>query len=326
MGQAIPLLYMLEQELKEVSETYEGVEGKLEVCYLAKALAGRLSENTRIQNKIVSHQHYITATILDPRYKLFVNSNAVIPFSEGDVAKYKTVIAEEATDLENERLSIRGLPVPAQDSASTTDYPTESSSSSQHESSAFASQQSPTQPITTAAPTGYDSSDTTKKIAAWFLQKGMAKSVAVPKPKEDEQTGAPLNIERLVQAYLDDTTEVFMEQSPLVYWYRTRSQWPVLSRLAIKYLACPVARVSSERVFSAAGAIVTVERTSLSPKSVERLTMIKMNQHFIPPDYKIRESQLEEESESKDITSGLHDLLLSEEPPGFDDELLFPDN
>ncbi|XP_078514398.1 zinc finger BED domain-containing protein 6-like [Lissotriton helveticus] len=319
MGQAIPLLYMLEQQVKEVCETYEGDEQKVDAYTLAKGLVNRLCENVRLNN-IVSGEHYITATILDPRYKLFVSSNEVIPFSDEDVDKYKTSIAAEANELETERLLLKGLPLPAQASPSTPD-----ASSSQRESSASAFQQAPTVPK--AAPTRSDSADPTKSITAFFLQKGMGKSVAVAKGKEDQQSRAPMNIERMVQAYLDDTTEVFMEQSPLVYWYERRRQWPVLSRLAIKYLACPVASVSSERVFSAAGAIVTSKRTSLSPKSVERLTMIKMNQRFIPPDYQVRESPPDEESECEEdvLTTGLHDLLLSERTE-FEDELLFPDN
>lgn len=130
-------------------------------------------------------------------------------------------------------------------------------------------------------------------------------------------------IHRMFQEYLDDPKEVYVDQNPLMYWYVKMRQWPELSRLAKKYQACPVASVSAERVFSAAVSDVTVRRTSLSPQNVERLTMIKMNQHFIPHNYTVPDTTQEEENDWSE-SSVLADQLLSE-PPEFEDELYFLD-
>lgn len=258
-----------------------------------------------------------------------MKSQVVIPFSNLDVNKYKTAIAKEAMEFEEERQSLS----PTQATTSSTDseliQKTSSTSEPQGTVFAIASQKSPraTLPVPTRTwSTATPGSSTVESATTWFLGMGYGKSSADEKAKEGEQIGAPLNIERMVQAYLDDQTVVYIDRNPLVYWYGKRSQWPLLTRLEIKYLASPVASVSSELVFSAAGAIVSLKRTSLSPKSMERLTMIKMNQHFIPPDYKIRESRQEEERDFDDKGSVLPgaELLLSE-TPDFEDELLFPD-
>lgn len=110
----------------------------------------------------------------------------------------------------------------------------------------------------------------------------------------------------------------------MIYWYGKMRQWPELRRQAIKYLACPVASVSSEHVFSAAGTVVTVRRTNLLPENMEKLTVIKMYQHFIPQDYTVPETAQEEDGGKWSDSNVLADELLGK-PPEFEDRLYFPD-
>jgi hypothetical protein len=47
------------------------------------------------------------------------------------------------------------------------------------------------------------------------------------------------------------------QEELLKYWYRHKNEWPSLTRLALSYLSCPPSSVTSERVFSLTGNIVT---------------------------------------------------------------------
>lgn len=73
----------------------------------------------------------------------------------------------------------------------------------------------------------------------------------------------------------DDTADEEMEMyrrspsvplcdDPLEWWQRHEGSFPLLSRLAKRYLCIPGTSVSAERVFSTAGDVVTAKRTSLS--------------------------------------------------------------
>ena len=61
------------------------------------------------------------------------------------------------------------------------------------------------------------------------------------------------------------------------YWYRHKDEWPALTRLALSYLSCPPSSVTSERVFSLAGNIVTKKRCALLPGNISKLAFIKFN-------------------------------------------------
>ncbi len=66
-------------------------------------------------------------------------------------------------------------------------------------------------------------------------------------------------------------------QDLLNYWYRHKSEWPALTRLALSYLSCPPSSVTSERVFSLTGNIVSKKRCALLPGNIGRLAFIKFN-------------------------------------------------
>ena len=66
-------------------------------------------------------------------------------------------------------------------------------------------------------------------------------------------------------------------QDLLDYWYRHKNEWPALTHLALSYLSCPPSSVTSERVFSLTGNIVTKKRCALLPGNIGRLAFIKFN-------------------------------------------------
>ena len=55
---------------------------------------------------------------------------------------------------------------------------------------------------------------------------------------------------------------------PLIWWNKNRETFPILSKMARKYLCVMATSVPSERLFSAAGSIVSARRNTLKPAKV----------------------------------------------------------
>ena len=60
-------------------------------------------------------------------------------------------------------------------------------------------------------------------------------------------------------------------------WKNHQEQFPLLSHLVRIVFPVPAASSKSERVFSAAGNVVTAKRASLNPEKVEDLVIVKCN-------------------------------------------------
>ena len=60
-------------------------------------------------------------------------------------------------------------------------------------------------------------------------------------------------------------------------------RYPFLSILARKFLCIPATSVPLERIFSAAGHIVSKLRASLSPENVDALLFLRQNAELIKP-------------------------------------------
>ena len=74
-----------------------------------------------------------------------------------------------------------------------------------------------------------------------------------------------------------EVPDLKMKDNPLIWWKMNMSRFPLLGRLAQMYLTVPTTSVSSERVFSTAGDIVTAQRANLKPKQVDQLIFLKKN-------------------------------------------------
>ena len=75
----------------------------------------------------------------------------------------------------------------------------------------------------------------------------------------------------IITPALPETTNVYQ------WWYINKHSFPVLSRMARKYLSIPATSVPSERLFSDAGNQVTSQRTRLAPEVVNQLLFVKRN-------------------------------------------------
>jgi hypothetical protein len=66
-------------------------------------------------------------------------------------------------------------------------------------------------------------------------------------------------------------------QNPLEWWALHKSSYPVLSQVARLLMAVPATSVSSERLFSKAGAVISDRRSKLLPKHAEQLCFLSQN-------------------------------------------------
>ena len=68
---------------------------------------------------------------------------------------------------------------------------------------------------------------------------------------------------------------------PLEWWKERRGKFPIIWRLARKYLAIPATSASSERIFSRMSNIIDPTRTRLSPERASALLRIHDNLHLL---------------------------------------------
>lgn len=71
--------------------------------------------------------------------------------------------------------------------------------------------------------------------------------------------------------------ETATELNPLCWWKENSHRYPILSRLARKYLCILATSVPTERAFSSAGNTVSAKRSCLQPDSVEMLVFLAEN-------------------------------------------------
>ncbi len=75
--------------------------------------------------------------------------------------------------------------------------------------------------------------------------------------------------------------KIHHDDCPLIWWKTNKTRFPVLSKLAKKYLAVPATSTPSERLFSEAGNVMTIKRTQLAPNMLENLVFCKKNWRLV---------------------------------------------
>ena len=98
----------------------------------------------------------------------------------------------------------------------------------------------------------------------------------VEENKSGEEAVSSKSVEAAVDDYLRDPV-IPRECHPLIYWKEKCVVWPILVKIARKYLSIPPASVPSERLFSTAGQIATDTRNRLDAEKIEMLIFLNKN-------------------------------------------------
>lgn len=72
-----------------------------------------------------------------------------------------------------------------------------------------------------------------------------------------------------------------VDGDPVFWWKNNVKSFPKLHKIAVDYLAAPASSVSSERMFSAAGRLISKARTRLSAKHVDQILFLNKNHELI---------------------------------------------
>jgi hypothetical protein len=71
------------------------------------------------------------------------------------------------------------------------------------------------------------------------------------------------------------------EQSPLQWWKDHKVDYPILAKLARRYLAIPATSAPCERVFSSSGNIITEKLSRLDPDTAQQLLFFIHENHHL---------------------------------------------
>jgi len=108
-----------------------------------------------------------------------------------------------------------------------------------------------------------------KKKTLGDLLKSRTTSASAPIPKR-------ARADKELTRYLNEEC-IDSNANPLSWWRDNQSRYPLLSKVARKYMCICATSTPSERVFSAAGNIVTPMRSSLKPHKVNMLVFLARN-------------------------------------------------
>ena len=82
-----------------------------------------------------------------------------------------------------------------------------------------------------------------------------------------------------VESYLKERA-IDRKEPPLRWWKENQNRFPLISRVAKRYLTIPITSTPAERVFSTAGLTVTRLRSCLTPEHVNMLVYLNKNASF----------------------------------------------
>lgn len=98
--------------------------------------------------------------------------------------------------------------------------------------------------------------------------------------KKNERNVTPIKNE--VQHYLNlPELPALEEYDSFAWWATNKAQYPILYKMAMKYLSIPASSVPSERLFSDANNLVTPQRTRLDSSIINKIMFLKRNREHV---------------------------------------------
>ena len=85
----------------------------------------------------------------------------------------------------------------------------------------------------------------------------------------------------MVDQYFSEPLIDYKKGNPYTWWYNNRLRYPLLAKLATRYLCSPPTSVPSERLFSGAGILYDEKRNKLTAEHAEMLLFIKNNMNLV---------------------------------------------
>ncbi|XP_075064978.1 zinc finger BED domain-containing protein 4 [Mixophyes fleayi] len=108
-----------------------------------------------------------------------------------------------------------------------------------------------------------------------------------PNHKDDNIWSLMANIKKtknLKEKLPEDIVLTYLEEEvlehncdPLTYWNLKKSSWPVLSKLAVRFLGCPPSVIPSEKLFNTSNESGNFNQTRLMMEHFEQLIFLKVN-------------------------------------------------
>ena len=115
-----------------------------------------------------------------------------------------------------------------------------------------------------------------RKLSSWLREATQVVSTASTSVSSVTPQTAEQKMNNEVEDYLKHTV-IDPETNPLKWWSAHDADFPVISKLARKYLCICASSSPSERVFSVSGHIVSKKRNALKPDKVNMLVFLAKN-------------------------------------------------
>ena len=103
----------------------------------------------------------------------------------------------------------------------------------------------------------------------------MMKELIASRLRQNNSGGSASSISELEKYLAEDSEDPDKKIDILGWWKENSSRFPILANMARDILAIPISSVASEQAFSMSRKVITPNRASLKPKTIEALMCLQ---------------------------------------------------